>query len=140
MIVIVNVNGSGDLSGQDSLAELQSYAAKLPLPSGSTLTHETARKAEGDANAYLQRNYRLTDGTRPTADIKSALQQGGCRLADPRTGTDEAVDSTLFAESSAPDSGDVYVLPPGTRGAGFELTWKGAELTLRASGGDVRGA
>ena len=137
VIAVVLHNSSNGSSGGHSVAELKSFAAKVPLPAGTTLTDETSNETNGDLNSFLQRDYRLPDAARSTALMKAALADGRCRLVNLRSGKLAAVDSALWSTLTDADHGDVYVLPPGTDGGGLELNWEGAQLVLRVSGGDV---
>jgi hypothetical protein len=137
VVAVVLHNSSNGSSGGHSVAELKSFAAKVPLPAGTTLADETSNETHGDLNSFLQLDYRLPDAARSSALIKAALANGDCQLVDLRSGKVEAVDSALWPTLTDADHGDVNVLPPGTDGGGLELNWQGAQLVLRVSGGDV---
>lgn len=135
--VIIAVNGHSSDHSTHSVATLKAVLDKVPLPDGATLVHETANEEEGDANAYVERQYRLPPRPAPSDQVHAALVQAGCRLVDLQTGAVGPVASADWSSLVRPDAGDITVLPRGTTGGGIELNWKGTALYESVKGGDA---
>lgn len=135
--VIIAVNGNSSQTSSHSVATLKAVLDRVPLPRGATLLRETANEEAGDANAYVERQYRLPAEPPPSEQVHAALVKADCRLVDLRTGAVNSVASADWASLVRPDTGDLMVLPRGTKGGGIELNWNGTTLTVSVKGGDA---
>lgn len=139
VIVAVNASSShpSSTSSSHSVTTLKAVLDKVPLPSGARLVDEQADPEHGDANAFVQRRYRLAATPASSQQIRAALERGDCRLVDAQSGQTTSAADSDWSSLVRPTTGDLYVLPRGTKGGGIELSWKDDLVYVSVKGGDA---
>ncbi len=115
LTVLMSVSGC---SSSAVVHGLGSYLDALPLPAETVPVSSVTHDAGGDSTPEVQRDYRCPLQARCGAALMNALRakrwQG---VQGPAGGVDNAV-----LDTTAP-AGSVYVLPPGRKGSGIQLSW-----------------
>lgn len=135
--VIVAVNRNSSDHSSHSVGTLKAVLDRVPIPAGAVLVRETATEQHGDANAYVERQYRLKPSPPSSQQVHEALVNGDCRLVDLQTGQVSPIGAHDWSALVLPASGDLSVLPQGTKGGGIELNWNGDALYVSVKGGDA---
>lgn len=135
VVLVVNLGASD--TGDKTTAKLLAAIAKIPVPSGATLVHRQVNPAHGDANAYVEVQYKLDSAQGTTALVLKTLEGGGCRVVDLQTGDVTPVSATSVNAQASPAAGSLSVLPPGLSGGGVDVMWKADRYYVAAHGGDI---
>jgi hypothetical protein len=135
--VIVAVNRNSSDQSSHSVTTLKAVLDRVPIPAGAVLVRETANEQHGDANAFVERQYRLKPSPPSSQQVHDALVQGDCRLVDLQSGEVSPVAAHDWSALVLTTSGDLNVLPQGTKGGGISLNWNGDALYVSVKGGDA---